>query len=148
MRTVGNPLGLEEGLRLISRHNGRRLLVTLAIIAGLVTVAVPACIAGVCDLSPNPTHSGNTSHTATSPGSISHAMAPVLQGLCDVATNGASIVENVGPLSSAAPQVGFLAALSIALFSLVSRLTLFSLRALVPEPPVPLVDLRGVRLLI
>ena len=120
----------------------------MAIILGLIAVAVPVCTTGACDLASGLMPGSSVPHDGMSLGGMSHSAAPVFKAVCDMASRTAGVVENALPPSSPTLLIGLFAALALALVSLVPRLTLFRLLALVGDPPAPPGDPRGVCLLI
>jgi hypothetical protein len=140
---------------------------------GLLTVAVPVCTTSVCGLAAGLSSGGAvlsgpmaggamTSGTVTA-GAIAHdGMSPgvmakggaskqattVFRAVCGMATMTAGVVQHALPPSSPTLLIGLILALAVGLVSMLPRLTLFSLPALVGDPPAPPGDPRGVCLLI
>jgi len=118
----------------------------LALIVGLATVAVPLCSTGACDMA-----AGTMRHGMDEMGDgmagMTHAMAPVYQAACDMVTMVTGTVEKAVPPTSTTLPIGLVAALALAMLTLMPRLTPARLTALVGDPPAPPGDLRGVCLL-
>ena len=107
----------------------RTWLIVTFLIVGLLAVAVPMCTTGVCGMAVGAVEHGMEGMT--------HAMGPVVRAVCDMATGTAGVVQNALPPSSPTLLIGLIAALALALVSLMPRLTMFRLPALVGDPPCP-----------
>lgn len=130
----------------------RTWLIAIFLIVGLVTVAVPVCTTGVCDMAANAVEHGMTGamgDMSHSMGDMSQAMIPVVQAVCNMGTVVTGTIEKALPPTTATTLlIGLIAALALALVSLVPRLTMFRLPAVVGDPPAPPGDPFGVCLLI
>jgi hypothetical protein len=158
---------------LIARRKTRTLLLTVALIVGLLTVAVPVCSASVCGfaaglssggavlsgpmaggaMTSGTMTAGTMSHDGMSPGVMAQGGTPkqattVFRAVCGMATMTAGVVQHALPPSSPTALLSLFAALALAFVALLPRLTLFRLPALVGDPPAPPGDPRGVCLLI
>ena len=118
---------------MLAGRNRHTLLLTMVLIIGLITVAVPVCFSAACDISS---------------GSMPSHMTPMFTMVCDMVSTTAGVVD--GSLPTAAPSllVGLFAVLALAVLSIGPSPSLLRLPALVGDPPASPDNLGGVRLLI